>query len=169
VTEKKNKNDGQSQISEPKSFTVGRKKKYAKQEDIEALQKALTETQRTIGDFIKKQEERITLLEESQQKIIKALTETPSPQNPQATGQSEVWTGIARAITQNILTPPDPLQKLARRALLEDLMFGRTLRRAVLSAMGKRYIKRYTKELSEAIEEVEGTPMEAEETEREGA
>ena len=136
---------------EGKPFRTGRKRKYATVEEIEAIGERIGALQETIGEFTKGGTERLTSLEENQAKIVKALT-TPSGQGQgQGQGTGNV---VADMILGRVMNPPSFLEKLAQRAIVEDLMFGRAIRRSVLNRLGKQVAKEYSESVSEALGEI---------------
>jgi len=113
-------------------------------------------------------EERIARLEAAVAKLIEFVEaqaqaqQAPRPQRPQAQNPIAGLAGLAQLATtlQPIIKlfgggGEDPLAKLMRQALLEDLAFGRTLRRAVLRRLGKQALKDFVQTLKEvgAVEE----------------
>lgn len=157
---KRAESEKESQKEEGRPFTPGRKRTHAKVEDIESLQKALLETQKNMAEFIKSQDERMKMLEANQGTIVKALTEKSA--NPE--GGGGFWDEAAKGIVGSIMHPPSPLEKLAQRSLVEDLLLGRTIRRGVILSMGKNMYKKFTKDFDEVMKEL-GEESEATESE----
>ena len=151
--ETKEKTEGDS-----KPFRTGRRRKYATVEEIEAIGERIGALQETIGEFTKGGSERLTSLEENQAKIVKALT------NPGGQGQGQVQgTGnvVADMMLSRMMNPPSFLETLARRSLIEDMMFGRAIRRGVINSLGKKVAKDYSDSVKEALKSVEATPEES--------
>ena len=134
-----------------KPYTTGRKRKYATVEEIEAIGERLGTLQETIAEFTKGGTERLTSLEDNQAKIVKALT-TPSGQGQgQGQGTGNV---VADMMLSRMMNPPSFLEKLAQRSIVEDLMFGRAIRKSVLNRLGKQVAKEYSESVSEALGEI---------------
>lgn len=144
---------------ESQAFRTGRKKKYATTEDIEAISQAID----GLGEKIAQVSgigDRLNTVEDNQAKIVKALRNQPEGAPGQGTGNV-----LADSVINRVLNPPSFLEKLAQRSIIEDLMFGRAIRRGVINSLGKKVAKDYADGLKEALKSVgesadesEGTP-----------
>lgn len=132
------------------TYTTGRKRKYATVEDIEAISKAIEGLSNQITE-VSGVAERLNAVEENQGKIVKALSNRPQGGAPgQGTGNP-----VADAVLGRVLQgPPSFMEKLAQRSLIEDMMFGRAIRKSVMSKLGTTIASDFAKDVKDALKVV---------------
>ena len=144
-----------------KTYRTGRKRKYASVEDVEAIGQAIEGLSEKIAE-VSGLGDRLITVEENQGKIVQALSNRPQGGAGQGTGNP-----VADAVLGQVLRPPPSfLERLAQRSIIEDLMFGRAIRKSVLTKLGGQVAKDYAESVNEALgkigqggkDESEGTP-----------
>lgn len=131
---------------ESQPFRTGRKRKYATVEDIDAIGQAIEGLSKKITE-VSGIGDRLTTVEDNQGKIVKALSNRPEG-GAQGQGTGNV---LADAVIGRVMNPPSFLEKLATRSLIEDMMFGRAIRKSVMNKLGGTIAKDFAKDVNDAL------------------